>query len=119
MSNNTMKIDHRMFEKKKLELKKEMMRLQQNMKCIVTSAEDRYTNLQFDNTHQFVVSPDNAVLCKLETEGCYSPLTFFCNILDVKNADLTIFMSTLHREPNQDNHMRKVERLKTFKFYQE
>ena len=38
ISKELMQIDHQMFEKKKLELKREMLRLQQNMKSIVTSA---------------------------------------------------------------------------------
>ena len=38
MSKDFMQIDHQMFEKKKLELKREMLRLQQNMKSLVTSA---------------------------------------------------------------------------------
>ena len=38
---------------------------------------------------------------------------------DTKRADLTIYLSTQSREPNKDNYMRKVERLKKFKFYQE
>ena len=66
-----------------------------------------------------VVSPGSSVLCKVNLDGCYSPLTFHCNIVDTKNADLKIFLSTLHREPNQNHFMRKVDRLKLFKFYQE
>ena len=42
------RIDHTMFERKKVELKREMLRLQQNIKSIVTSAQDRYTKLEFD-----------------------------------------------------------------------
>ena len=42
------RIDHQMFERKKVELKTEMLRLQQNIKSIVTSAQDRYTKLDFD-----------------------------------------------------------------------
>ena len=38
---------------------------------------------------------------------------------DTKRADLTMYLSTQSREPNKDNYMRKVERLKKFKFYQE
>ena len=38
---------------------------------------------------------------------------------DTKRADLTMYLSTQCREPNKDNFMRKVERLKKFKFYQE
>ena len=106
-----------MFERKKLDLKREMLRLQQNMKSIVTSAEDRYTKLAFDQAQQLVITPDNALMCKIELEGCYSPLVFHCSILDTKNADLTIYLSTSHREPNASNCSRKVERLKTFRFF--
>ena len=30
-----------------------------------------------------------------------------------------MYLSTQNREPNKDNNMRKVERLRRFKFYQE
>ena len=59
------------------------------------------------------------MLCKVDLEGCYSPLTFHCSIVDTKNADLRIYLSTWHREPSEGHCMRKVERLKLFKFYQE
>ena len=58
-------------------------------------------------------------MCKLELECCKSPVTFHCTMTDTKRADLTMFLSTQCREPNKDNYMRKVERLKKFKFYQE
>ena len=57
------------------------------------------------------------VLCKLALEGCDSPLTFYCNITDVKNADLKIFLSTQHKEPNAKACQRIVDRKRLFKFH--
>ena len=87
------------------------------MKQIVASADERYTDLEFDKNHQIALSTETPVICKLELDGCESPLTFNCNITDVKNADLKIFLSTQHKEPTEKNCMRKVDRLKLFKFY--
>ena len=63
------------------------------------------------------LSSETPVMCQLELEGCESPLIFNCSIIDTKNADLKIFMSTLHKEPNEKNNMKLVDRKKYFKFY--
>ena len=89
------------------------------MKAIVASADDRYTDMSFDTPKNLVINPGNTVLCKIKLHGCFSPLTFHCDIIDIKNADLKIYLDTNHREPDENNHMRKVDRLKLFYFYQE
>ena len=89
------------------------------MKFVVASADDRYTNLSFDGHRRFVINPGNPVLCRLKLNGCETPVTFDCQILDIKHADLKIYLSTEHREPDEKNNMRKVERLKVFKFHSE
>ena len=89
------------------------------MKHIVASADERYTGLEFDVGAQIALSKEIPVLCRVELEGCASPVTFHCNILDKKNADIKIFLSTQNKEPSENNCMRSVERLQLFKFYAE
>ena len=110
-------LDNKTFENNKIALKNEILQLQQNMKAIVASADDRYTDMSFDTPQNLVINPGNTVLCKIKLRGCFSPLTFHCDIIDIKNADLKIYLDTNHREPDENNHMRKVDRLKLFYFY--
>ena len=72
------KVDHHELEHKKNHLKKELLRLQQNIKFVVASADDRYTNLSFDTQKRFVINPGNPVLCRLKLKGCETPVTFHC-----------------------------------------
>ena len=114
--NHTRKIDPCFFEAKKKEMSSQILKLQQCMNQIITSANEKYIKLGFDLSVQIALSKEFPVLCLLELEGCASPVTFHCDILDKKKADIKFFLSTSNKEPNAKNCMRSVERLQVFKF---
>ena len=104
------------FEVKKNEVNKELIKLQQKMKQIVTTKEERYIELRFNEFTKVVVVEETAMLLKLDLLGAESPVVFTCEMLDNTDADLRIYLSTEHPEPDEKKCQRSVERMRVFKF---
>ena len=104
------------FEVKKNEINKELIKLQQKMKQIVTTKEERYIELRFNEFTKVVVVEETAMLLKLDLLGAESPVVFTCEMLDNTDADLRIYLSTEHPEPDEKKCQRSVERMRVFKF---
>ena len=109
--------DFQMFETRKNEVNKELIKLQQKMKQIVTTKEERYIELSFNNFTKVVLVEDTEMHCKLNLLGAESPVTFTCEIMDNQKADLRMFLATDNPEPNEKKCMRAVERMRVFKFF--
>ena len=73
------------------------------MKHIVTTKKERYIDLKFFEFTKVVLVEDSPTLLKLELLGAESPVTFTCNMTDNPKADLRMFLSTKHPEPNEMN----------------
>ena len=104
------------FEVKKNEINKELIKLQQKMKQIVTTKEERYIELRFNEFTKVVVVEETAMLLKLDLLGAESPVVFTCEMLDNTDADLRIYLSTEHPEPAEKKCQRMVDRMRVFKF---
>ena len=109
--------DFHQFEVKKNEVNKEIIKLQQTMKNVVTTKKDRYIDLKFFEFTKVVLVEDSQTLLKLELLGAESPITFTCDVTENAKADLKMFLSTECPEPNEKKHQRVVERMKVFKFH--
>ena len=108
--------DDEVIRRKKNKLNKELIKLQQQMKQVVTTKDERYIELSFFEKTKCVLVEETEMLFKLELLGAESPITFTCELLDNPKADLVMYLSTRHAEPSEKAHQRKVERMKTFKF---
>ena len=86
------------------------------MKQIVTSKDDRYIEIKFHEWKKCVLVEETSMYFKMELLGAESPVTFSCELLDNTKADLKMYLSTDHREPNEKHCQRFVERMKRFKF---
>ena len=109
--------DFYQFETKKNEVNKELIKLQQKMKQIVTTKEERYIELRWHEFTKVVLVEETNILLKLELLGAESPVTFTCEISENAKADLKIYLSTKCMEPNEQNCQRSVERMRVFKFH--
>ena len=109
--------DFHQFEVKKNEVCKEIIKLQQTMKHVVTTKKDRYINLKFFEFTNVVLVEDSPTLLKLDLLGAESPVTFRCEITDNPKADLKMFLSTECPEPDDKLNQKVVERMRTFKFH--
>ena len=96
---------------------KEIIKLQQTMKHVVTTKKDRYINLKFFEFTNVVLVEDSPTLLKLDLLGAESPVTFRCEITDNPKADLKMFLSTECPEPDDKLNQKVVERMRTFKFH--
>ena len=56
-------IDSKALEDQKSMVNREILKLQQRMKQIVASPDDKYTDLQFDKNHQMHLSSETPVMC--------------------------------------------------------
>ena len=86
------------------------------MKQIVTAKEDRYIELHFNEWTKVVLVEESETLLKLDLLGAESPVTMTCEIIDNSKADLKVYLSTDHKEPDEKKHQRMVERMRVFKF---
>lgn len=109
--------DFYQFEVKKNEVIKEIIKLQQTMKHIVTTKKDRYIDLKFFEYTKVVLVEDAHTLLKLDLLGAESPVTFTCEITENQKADLRIYLSTECTEPCEKDCQREVERMRVFKFH--
>ena len=82
------------FEQKKNEVNKELIKLQQKMKQIVTTKDEKYIELRFYEWTKVVVVEETDMLLKLNLLGAESPVTFNVEILDNTKADLKIYLCT-------------------------
>ena len=64
------------------------------MRQIVTSKNDKYIEMRFYEFTTVVVVEDTNTMLKLCLLGAESPVTFTCEIIDNKDADLKIYLST-------------------------
>ena len=87
------------------------------MKQICTTKKERYVELKFDDFTKIVVVEGVETLFKLNLLGAESPIKFTADILDNDQADLKVYMSTKHAEPNEKFCQRWVERMKVFKLH--
>ena len=94
-------VDMEDFERQKREVNRELIKLQQKMKQVVTTKEERYIDLRFFEWTSVVVVEDTNMYLKLDLKGAESPVTFTCEILDNSRADLQIFLSSKTREPDE------------------
>ena len=98
-------------------MNRELIKLQQKMKQIVTTKEERYIELRWHEFTKVVLVEETNILLKLELLGAESPVTFTCEITENAKADLKIYLSTECMEPNEQKCQRSVERMRVFKFH--
>ena len=107
----------RIYNMKKREVNRELIKLQQKMKQICTTKKERYVELRFDEFTKLVVVEGVQTLFKLNMLGAESPVKFTADILDNDQADLKVYLSTKHPEPNEKFCQRFVERMRVFKLH--
>ena len=107
--------DDKIYKAKKSEVNRELIKLQQKMKQICTTKKERYVELKFDEFTKIVVVEGVETLFKLNMLGAESPVKFTADILDNDQADLKMYLSTKHSEPNEKKCQRFVERMRVFK----
>lgn len=93
--------DFQEYEIKKKFVNKELIKLQQQMKQIVTTKKDRYIDINYHIWTKVVVVEETRTLLKLDLLGAESPVTFTCELLDNTKADLEMYLSTVHLEPSE------------------
>ena len=89
------------FMSKKNEVNKELIKLQQKMKQVVTTKEEKYIELEFFHEKKLVVVEEIETLLKLNMRGAESPCTFYVQITDNSKADLKMYLSTDNPEPTE------------------
>ena len=89
------------FDAKKNEVTKELIKLQQRMKQIVTTKDERYIELRWFEWTKVVLVESTDMYLKINLLGAQSPVTFNCMILDNMKADLKLYLSTDHKEPSE------------------
>ena len=104
------------FERTKNEVNKELIKLQQKMKQVVTTKEERYIELRFFEWTKVVLVEETNMYLKLDLLGAESPVTFTCEIVDNTKADLHMYLSTQTAEPDDMNNQKAVQRMRVFKF---
>ena len=109
--------DDRIYDQKKREVNRELIKLQQKMKQICTTKKERYVELNFHEFTKLVVVEGVETLFKLNMLGAESPVKFTADILDNDQADLKMYLSIKHPEPNEKHCQRFVERMRVFKLH--
>ena len=61
-------------------------------------------------------APECDVLTMMPLRGIASPIKFTVQIVDNSKADLMMYLSTTHKEPNEKNCQKIVDRMKCFIF---
>mgnify|MGYP000872818242 CR=1 FL=1 len=82
------------------DVSKELIKLQQKMKQIVTTKEERYIELRFNEWTKCVLVEETDMYLKLDLLGAESPVVFTCEIIDNAKADVKMYLSTVHKEPS-------------------
>ena len=97
-------------------MNRELIKLQQKMRQIVSTKEERYIELGFKSFTKVVLVEGTEMLLKLDLLGAESPVIFNVEITDNSKADLKMYLSTDCSEPSEKNNQKAVDRMKSFKF---
>lgn len=104
------------LDQTKRQLNNEMLALQQKMRLIVASAQERYIKVNLTEKAQILCAQESDVLAQMPLRGIASPLKFTVQIIDNAKADLMMYLSTTHKEPDEKNCQKVVDRMKSFIF---